>query len=145
MSVLESVLAERLGLPRAALRERRKAELEEGVDWCVGKSGIEYSADGEAKVLAALDRGAADGAALGEIKQEELSAAGGAEVKGVVIKRLWRLNERRMEGEVDGRRVLIAVKSTAFFMPGMVVQCLVRPDDALAHYRDRYPRRKGVL
>ena len=138
MPIREKELAAARGLTRDVFRKMRSSGvLVEGLHWSSELTGIEYTAAG----LEELERLMPGSIATAADAERLPSGTGLVEVR---ITRLLRGNDRRMLADHDGRQVVVQVRSSANFMPDMVIEA--RPGvGSLYYYEGRLPRWKGRM
>jgi hypothetical protein len=155
MTVLESVLADRMGLDRKVLREQRK-KAPVGA-WGKSPAGIHWTRDGLAWLDGVLkagegvadDSGGRESENGTESQDEGNQAAPVADVlpleSVVKVVKIFEKNRRLLRGELaDGSMVRVRVKDNVNFVPGMEIPCIHQSLD-LWCLNGRLPQARGKL
>lgn len=155
--VLETELAERLGVDRAELRRMRRESLD-SEDWTRQGNAVAYTPAGVEKIAAALAGRLETPAGVPEARGEAPAGQGAAAVSELlraepqrrlvvcVVVRIPRVTRHRLlvrgvSPEVLGTAFTVRVRDNAHFIPGMDVRCLVQGNTGTL--AGRLPRRKG--
>lgn len=145
-------LATHYGLGRKVLREIRRDELTEGVHWEMIDSAVTYRAVGIEKLAELVGKlgaekappalVAGDGAADEESPPCPARAASAPILESLRVTRVSKLNPRLLYADHAGTEVRVRVRSTRFFVPGMVAKCL-EESPGLWVLAQRLPRTRG--
>lgn len=171
MTVLETVLAERMGVPRKVLREKRGAApagawgttgagihwTQAGLAWLEANFGREANLAEETRVVsdetengalveagATDDADAANDARIG-VTVESPPSPPLPLMADVTVRLVYEKNRRLLQGELeDGTRVRVKVRDNVNFVKGMVIPCIHQTLD-LWTLNGRLPQRRGRL